>query len=116
MHTRRWIRQSQFLAAAHSRYHTDIVQALLRTNIPIGSPIGAKIYPEHLDATTKQVHGRHLLHVHTRMVERVTNYVRHPSRDRGIARDRGKPRDLSLSYVARDRGNTRDPGNTRDQA
>jgi hypothetical protein len=46
----------------------------------------------------------------------VTNYVRHPSRDRGIARDRGKPRDLSPSYVARDRGNTRDPGNTRDQA
>jgi hypothetical protein len=32
----------------------------------------------------------------------VTNYVRHPSRDRG------KPRDLSLSYVAHDRGNTRD--------
>jgi len=31
-------------------------------------------------------------------------YVRHPSRDRGIARDRGKPRDLSLSYVARDHG------------
>jgi hypothetical protein len=38
----------------------------------------------------------------------VTNYVRHPSRDRGIARDRGKPRDLSLSYVTCDRGNTRD--------
>jgi hypothetical protein len=38
----------------------------------------------------------------------VTNYVRHLSRDRGIARDHGKPRDLSLSYVARDRGNTRD--------
>jgi hypothetical protein len=32
----------------------------------------------------------------------VTNYVRHPSRNRG------KPRDLSLSYAARDRGNTRD--------
>jgi hypothetical protein len=31
-----------------------------------------------------------------------------PTRDRGIACDRGKPRDLSLSYVARDRGNTRD--------
>jgi hypothetical protein len=46
----------------------------------------------------------------------VTNYVRHPSCDLGIARDRGKPRDLSLSYVARDRGNTHDPGNTRDQA
>jgi hypothetical protein len=46
----------------------------------------------------------------------VTNYVRHPSRDRGIARDRGKPHDLSLPYVARDRENTRDPGNTRDQA
>jgi hypothetical protein len=43
------------------------------------------------------------------------NYVCHPSHDHGIARDRGKPRDLSLSYVARDRGNTRDPGNTRDQ-
>jgi hypothetical protein len=26
----------------------------------------------------------------------VTNYVRHPTRDRGIACDRGKPRDLSL--------------------
>jgi hypothetical protein len=46
----------------------------------------------------------------------VTNYVHHPSRDRGIARDRGKPRDLSLSYVAHDRGNTCDRGNTRDQA
>jgi chitin synthase len=32
----------------------------------------------------------------------VMNYVCHPSRDRGIARD------LSPSYVARDRGNTRD--------
>jgi hypothetical protein len=31
-------------------------------------------------------------------------------------RDRGKPRDLSLSYVARDHGNTRDPGNACDQA
>jgi hypothetical protein len=45
----------------------------------------------------------------------VTNYVRHPTHDHGIARDRGKPRDLSLSCATRDRGNTRDPGNTRDQ-
>jgi hypothetical protein len=41
------------------------------------------------------------------VAEGVTNYVRHPTCDRGIAHDRGKPRDLSLSYVARDRGNTR---------
>jgi len=34
------------------------------------------------------------------------NYVRHPSHDRG------KPRDLSLSYVAHDRGNTRDQTRT----
>jgi hypothetical protein len=46
----------------------------------------------------------------------VTNYVRHPTRDRGMTRDREKPCDLLLSFIARDRGNTRDPGNTRDQA
>jgi hypothetical protein len=30
----------------------------------------------------------------------VTNYVRHSSCDRGIAHDRGKPRDLSLSLMS----------------